>query len=128
MAAGGAIEPIVAEFALDFRKSLFLFALGTTPVHLAILQVFREEKAALGALLASPFFDLGATVWSWADKDGFAVAAPVFPFFHFTANRAFFHSCQSFYKMVEEKKKKTGWREGTEPQAGRDVLWKSFSR
>ncbi|NLC70041.1 MAG: hypothetical protein GX751_01645 [Desulfuromonadaceae bacterium] len=81
MAAGGAVEPMAAELALNFRKTLFFLAFRAATVHFAILDVLREKKAALGAFVATPFLYFGAAVRQGANKDGFTAAAPVFPFF-----------------------------------------------
>jgi len=91
VAAGGTIEPITAVFALNFRKPLVLFALRALPVHFPVGDIFFEYQAAAGAFGRIPFAYFAAAILHGADEDRFTGAAPVFPFFHFLANRAFFH-------------------------------------
>lgn len=91
MTAGRAIEPVPAVPALGLGKSLLLLTLGALSVHFAPLDVVGEEQAAAGAFSGIAFADLGSAVRVGADKDGFAAAAPVLPFFLFLADRTFIH-------------------------------------
>jgi hypothetical protein len=89
--AGRTLEPEFAIFALMFSQPLLLAAFWALPVHLAIFDVvFKQQSAArAGGGIVLP--DLGQAVRIGTDEYRFAGAAPVFAFFLFLANGAFFH-------------------------------------
>ncbi len=92
VSADRAVEPVPAVAALHFRKPLLFFALGTAFVHFALLHVVCKQQSAARAFLRTRFFDGKAAVGRRTDKNGFAVAAPVFSFCLLTTDRAFLHS------------------------------------
>jgi len=91
VAAGRAIEPVFAEFALGLGQPLLLLALGTLAVHFAGFHILPQQQTATGAILGVAFADDGATGRRGAGKDRFAATAPVLGFFHFLADRALVH-------------------------------------
>ena len=68
-----------AETTLLLGKSLFLLALGTAAIHLAVLQIVFKKQAAAGAF-DSTRLDAGFTTRQWAFEDCLALIAPVIPF------------------------------------------------
>lgn len=82
---GWTVEPMTAGSALLFGEALFLLALGTAPVHLALAQVFSKEKTATRAIFGAGLGDPCFTARDRAFEDGLAAGAPVLPFhFRFT--------------------------------------------
>ena len=88
---GRAVEPIFAELALRLGKPLFLFALGTLPIHLAGLHILLEEQPAARADLHPRLTDLSTAPRRRAKKYRLARLAPVLAFLFFLAYRTLFH-------------------------------------
>ena len=91
MTAGRAVEPVAAVLALRVGQTLFFLAFGALPVHLAVVDVFFEDQAALGTDLGIPAMIRGFTARRGADIDGVTVVAPVLAARHLFTYRALIH-------------------------------------
>lgn len=96
MAAGGAEKPVFTVAALRFGQSLFLFTFGALAIHFSIFDVFGKKESASGAFRGVTLAVLSSAALHRTDEDRLAIAAPVFPFFHFLADRTFFHIAALF--------------------------------
>jgi hypothetical protein len=91
MAAGRAVEPVFAKFALDFGKSLLFAAFGTLAIHFAVFNIVFKQQTAEGAGSRIVVADNRAAIGQGTNEHRLAGAAPVFSFFHFFTNGTFFH-------------------------------------
>jgi len=69
---------MVTKAALLLGQSLLFFTLGTAPIHFPTAKIILKEETTTGAFGCS-WFHCRFTTGDWAFKDGFTIAAPVFP-------------------------------------------------
>ncbi len=69
---------MVTKTALVFGKSLLFLTFRTTAIHFSAIKIILKKQAAARAFSGSRF-NRGFTTWNWTFKNGFAVAAPIFP-------------------------------------------------
>jgi hypothetical protein len=91
MPAGRTVEPILAELALGFGKSLLLLALGTLPIHFAGFHILLEQQSAARADLHPLFTEFRPAPRRRAEKYRLTRLAPVLAFLFFLAYRTLFH-------------------------------------
>ena len=70
---------MMTETTLVLGESLLLFAFGAPAIHFATVKVVLKKQATAGAFTGSRL-DRSATTRNWTFKNGFTVAAPIFPF------------------------------------------------
>jgi hypothetical protein len=102
VSAGRTVKPELAVSALLLIETLFFFALGALTIHFALIDIIGQQQAAARTFPGFVVVDGGAAAWQRADKNRLAGAAPVFAFFLFLTNRAFFHG-QSLFKDGSNK-------------------------
>ena len=95
MAAGWAIKPIATIFTLGVGKPLFLFTLGTPPIHLAIGDVVFKDQTAFCTNLGIATMIRCLTTRSGTDKNSMTGVTPVFAASHLFTYRTLFHQSTS---------------------------------
>jgi hypothetical protein len=91
MAAGWAVEPVAAVFALPFGKTLLFLTLGALAVHFAGFHIVGEQQTATRTGLGIAATDFCPAIGLGADKDRLAGATQIFTFCLFFADGAFIH-------------------------------------
>ena len=93
--ASRAIEPIATILALGVGKALFLFALGTHAIHLAIGDIVFKDQATFRTDFGVATMIRSLTTRRRTDKNRMTGITPVFATSHFFTNRALFHQNSS---------------------------------
>jgi hypothetical protein len=107
MAASRAIEPIATILALWVGKALFLFALWTHAIHLAIGDVVFKNQAAFCTNLGITTMIRSLTAWRRTDKNRMTGITPVFATSYLFTNRTLFHQNSSINSISASKEERT---------------------